>query len=466
MMTGEQYTKSLNDNREVYFEGERIRDATKHPLTAQCVARIAEGYDGLYKPGADAVSDLMTIPHSAEELRRQVPLLHELDIVANVTYQSIMTLTTAATRIADVMPEFTARIRGYVRDAQRRDIRIVECITDAKGDRSRPPGKQDDPDAYTHVVQRRDDGVVIRGAKLHITGASLCHELMVIPTKAMKPGEESYTIACTVPVNSRGVRIIDTTYAPRNHDTRSFPVSSKTHMPEGFVILDDVFVPNERIFLDGQVQQAAVFAHSLGLWERLGGLSALADEADQLVGFAQLIAEANGLAKEAHVREKISEMIIHATLIRAALEAAIANCQVTPEGAFPDELYTNAGKYHGAVNYNLMVRHLHDISGGSVLTAPSIADFENEVTGPLVRKYMATMNGVDGEYRARLFHAIRDMTADAYGGWKAVTNVQAGGGLYAQRIVTRRYYDLNGAKKKALRAAGIDIDPSGNKADR
>ncbi|HEY2664910.1 MAG TPA: 4-hydroxyphenylacetate 3-hydroxylase C-terminal domain-containing protein, partial [Candidatus Binataceae bacterium] len=141
----------------------------------------------------------------------------------------------------------------------------------------------------------------------------------------------------------------------------------------------------------------------------------------------------------------------------AALEAAIANCQISDEGAaFPDELYTNAGKYHGAANYNHMVRNLHDIAGGSTLTAPAIADLENEVTGPLVRKYMGTMNGVDGEYRVRLFHAIRDLTADAYGGWKAVTNVQAGGGLYAQRIVTRRYYDLKGAKKKALHLAGID----------
>ena len=227
-------------------------------------------------------------------------------------------------------------------------------------------------------------------------------------------------------------------------------------MTEGFVIFDDVFVPNERIFLDGATQQAAIFAHSLGLWERLGGLSAMAEEADQLVGFAQLIAEANGLAGEAHIKEKISEMIIHATLIRAALEAAIANCHHTEEGAFPDELYTNAGKYHGAANYNLMVRHLHDIAGGSILTAPSVADFENEVTGPLVRKYMGTMTGVDGEYRARLFHAIRDLTADSYGGWKAVTNVQAGGGLYAQRIVTRRYYDLKAAKKKALQLACLD----------
>jgi 4-hydroxybutyryl-CoA dehydratase / vinylacetyl-CoA-Delta-isomerase len=184
----------------------------------------------------------------------------------------------------------------------------------------------------------------------------------------------------------------------------------------------------------------------------------MAEEGDQLVGFAQLVAEANGLAGEGHIKEKISEMLIHATLIRAALEAAIANCQITDQGAFPDELYTNAGKYHGAANYNLMVRHLHDISGGSILTAPGVADLENEVTGPLVRKYMGTSNGIDGEYRARLFHAIRDLTADAYGGWKAVTNVQAGGGLYAQRIVTRRYYDLKGAKRKALKVAGLSED--------
>ncbi|MGO9607717.1 MAG: 4-hydroxyphenylacetate 3-hydroxylase N-terminal domain-containing protein [Candidatus Binataceae bacterium] len=459
MMTGEQYKKTLNDNREIFFEGERVRDLVTHPVEGPCVSRVAAGYDRWYSPKPDAVSPLMIIPHSAAELKDRIPLQHESDIVSAVTYQSVMTLTTAATRIAEALPQFAERIHHYVQSAQRRDIRIVECITDAKGDRSRPPGKQDDPDAYTHVVERRKDGVVIRGAKLHITGASLSHELMVIPTKAMKPGEESYAIACAVPVNSPGVKIIDTTYAPRHPDTRSFPISSKMHMPEGFVIFDDVFVPTERIFLDGEVKFAAIFARSLGLWERLGGLSAMAEEADQLVGFAQLIAESNGLATESHIKEKISEMIIHATLVRAALEAAIANCQVTPEGAFPDELYTNAGKYHAAANYNAMVRHLHDISGGSVLTAPSVADFENEVTGPLVRKYMGTMTGVDGEYRARLFHAIRDLTADAYGGWKAVTNVQAGGGLYAQRIVTRRYYDLKGAKEKALHIAGLK-DPS------
>jgi 4-hydroxybutyryl-CoA dehydratase/vinylacetyl-CoA-Delta-isomerase len=279
----------------------------------------------------------------------------------------------------------------------------------------------------------------------------------------MKPGEEEYAIACIVPANAEGVKIVDTTFAPRNDDARTFPISSTNHYPEGFVIFDDVFVPNERVILDGITSHAAVFAHSLGLWERLGSLSGMADDADLLVGLAQLIAEANGLAGVGHIKEKISEMIIHATLLRATLEAAISACKMGADGTvFPDELYTNAGKYHGAANYSLMVRHLHDISGASILTVPSVADIENTEIGPLVRKYLKTMSDVDGEWRARLFHTIRDLTADRYGGWKQVINIQAGGGLYAQRIVTRKHYDLEAAKdlaRAAVTGGGYAPDP-------
>jgi 4-hydroxybutyryl-CoA dehydratase/vinylacetyl-CoA-Delta-isomerase len=459
MMTGAQYKASLNDGRATYFEGKRIDDIEGDPVLGHTVNEIAATYDRFYAPGPDARSPLMSVARSAQDLRDRIPILHQADLVANVTYQSIMTLMTAAAKISDC-PKYVERIGAYVDRAQKDDIRIVECITDAKGDRSLSPGKQHDPDAYVRVVDRKPGGVVIRGAKLHISGASYAHDLMTIPTKAMKAGEEAYAIACVVPVNSPGVRIVNTTYAPRGGDGRTFPISAHHHMPEGFVIFDDVFVPEERIFLDGETRHAAIFAHSLGLWERLGGLSAFVEEGDQLVGFAQLMAEANGLAGEPHIREKISEMIIHATILRAGLEAAIANCSITPEGAAsPDELYTNAAKYYGAANYNLMVRHLHDIAGGAVVTTPAIADLENGEVGHLVRKYMSTGPGVDGEYRMKLFHAIRDLTADALGGWKAVTNIQAGGGLYAQRIVTRRYYDLAGAKKKALAHARIENAP-------
>ena len=457
MMTGEEYKASLFDGRATYFEGKQVDDLPAHPILGLPVQRVADDYDWLLTQAVDGISPITGVPTSAAELREKVDLVHHAGMMAHVTYTSIMTLATTAGRLQDSAPQYIERIQGFIEEAQQRDIRITQCITDAKGDRSRPPAKQDDPDAYVHVVDRSADGVVIRGAKLHITAASLGHELMTIPTKAMKAGEEDWSIACMVPVNAPGVKIINTSYFPRHEDLRDFPISGRTSTPEGFVIFDDVFVPTERVFLDGEVASAATFAHSLGLWERLGGLTGMADGADVLVGLAQLMAEANGLAGQAHVKEKISEMIIHATVVRACYEAALAHSQVGPFGAaFPDELYTNAGKYTGAAAYNMMVRHLHDIAGGAIVTAPSRADLENPDVGHLARKYMSTREDVDGEYRTRLFHVIRDLTADAYGGWLQVTNIQAGGGLYAQRIVTRKHYDLDGAKQAALRAAGLD----------
>jgi 4-hydroxybutyryl-CoA dehydratase/vinylacetyl-CoA-Delta-isomerase len=227
-------------------------------------------------------------------------------------------------------------------------------------------------------------------------------------------------------------------------------------MPDSMCIFDDVFVPDERVFLDGETEHAAVFAHSLGLWERLGGISFMVRQADELVGLAHLIAEANGTAKVSHVREKIDEMMIHATLLRAGLEAAIANARSTPEGYFyPDDMFTNVTKYQGASQFGVMVRHLHDIAGGAVVTAPSMADFDNPTLHPFLEKYMSTGGGISGEYRSKLFHAIRDTTADAYGGWHLVTNIQSGGGLYAQRLVTRKNYDLDRARALGLKAAGL-----------
>jgi 4-hydroxybutyryl-CoA dehydratase/vinylacetyl-CoA-Delta-isomerase len=455
-MRGDDYIASLDDGRSTYFEGERVDDLVHHPVLGSAVQRVAASYDWLSDQAVEGVSPISGVPRTAEELRTKVELVHQAGMMAHVTYTSIMTLATVAGRIAGTHRQYSDRIQGFIEDAQLRDIRITQCITDAKGDRSRPPMRQDDPDAYVHVVDRTPQGVVLRGAKLHITGASLGHELMVIPTKSMKQGEEEFAIAAMVPVNAPGVKIINTTTAPRHGDQRDFPVSSRTSIPEGFVIFDDVFVPTERVFLDGETVSAGMFAHSLGLWERLGGLVAMADGADVLVGLAQLVAEANGLAGVSHVKEKIAEMIIHATVVRACFEAAILHSEAGEFGAmFPDELYTNAGKYTGATAYHLMVRHLHDIAGGAVVTAPSHADLANPEVGDLARKYMSTRNDVDGGYRTALFHAIRDFTADAYGGYQQVTNVQAGGGLYAQRIVSRKHYDIDAAKTAALKLAGL-----------
>ncbi len=456
MLTGQQYKDSLKDGRNVFFEGKRVSDLGTVPALASPLETIAAGYDKYYSNEPDAVNPMTVAPRSPAELRDRVPLITQMDLLLNTTYQSLMTLQVAAARLAGVTSGLIPRINAYVEKARLDDIRITECITDAKGNRSLAPARQEDPDAYVRVVGRPQDGVIIRGAKLHISAAAFGHDLMVMPTKSMKPGEEDYAIACAVPVSSPGVLITNTTYHPRGGDPRDFPTSSRVSIPDSMVIFNDVFVPNDRVFLDGQTEHAAVFAHSLGLWERLGGVSFMVVQADELVGLAQLIAEANGTARISHVREKIDEMMIHATLLRAGLEAALAHANSTPEGYFyPDDMFTNVTKYQGAANFNRMVRNLHDIAGGAVVTAPSMSDFDNPELGPLLEKYMSTGSEVSGEYRARLFHAIRDTTADAYGGWHLVTNLQSGGGLFAQRLVTRKHYDMDRARALALKAAGI-----------
>jgi 4-hydroxybutyryl-CoA dehydratase/vinylacetyl-CoA-Delta-isomerase len=456
MLTGQEYLDSLCDGRLTFHDGRRIDDVLSEPAFAVPARAIAAGYDRYYSPDAAAKNPLVMAPRSSDELRERATVIGEMDLALNTTYQSLMTLLTAAPRLKGIDQVYLGRLQAYVEDAIAKDVRIAECITDAKGNRALSPAKQNDADSYVHVVERTSDGVVIRGAKLHISAASLCHDLLVMPTKSMKAGEEEYSITCAVAVNSPGVTVINTTYHPKGEDVRHYPVSSKMSMPDGFVVFDDVFVPNERVFLDGDPEYAAVFAHSLGLWERLGGLTAMVRQADELVGLAQLIAEANGLAGVSHIREKIDEMAIHATLLRAAMEAALSHANATPEGFyFPDELFTNAAKYQGAAEFNRMVRHLHDIAGGAVLTAPSIGDLENPATRAYVEKYMATGTGVAAGDRLRLFHAIRDLTADAYGGWHLVTNLQSGGGLFAQRLVTRRHYDMERAKSIARRSAGI-----------
>lgn len=458
MLTGKQYLESLADGRHIYLRGERVDDVATHPAFRPTIVDAAAGYDRYYSSEPDATAPYYDISRSVEELRELEKVQLTWDMLSTSTATGINALMTAASRMRADLPENSERAMAWLEEAKRRDIRCVQTITDAKGDRSLSPSKQDDPDSYVRIVERQSDGIVIRGAKLHITSAAVAHELLVMPTKRMKPGEEDWSVTCAVPVNAPGVKIVNATFAPpAGLDWREYPASALIGTTEGFVIFDDVFVPNERVFLAGEVEHSATFAHSLGLWERLGSLGHYVELADTLTGLAQLISEANGTTRIPHIKEKISDLIVYATMLRASLEAAITNATFTPEGwASPNELFTNAAKFYAASEYAVMVRNLHDIAGGSTLTAPTLADLENPDVGPLVGKYMKTMPGVDAEYRMRLFHAIRDFTADGVGAWQLVTMLQAGGGLYAQRVVATKHYEMEHARQLALKVAGIE----------
>ena len=465
LKTPEQYRESLRDGRVNFMYGERIEDVTTHQEFKVPLETASQDYD-YESPGMREIRTYTTddgteahrvfqIPRTEEDLHKRLEMMRNTSILGGTT-AVYMALMNARGQLGQVNSQYADNVESVYGLARDNDLRAVEAITDAKGDRGRRPVDQDDLDLYTRIVERRDDGIVVRGSKLHITAACLAHDIVVMPTKAMGPGEEEFSVSFSIPVNTPGVKIINQTYAHPDMSTFDYPLSAAHNMPEGFIIFDDVFVPWERVFLAGEHELAGVFAHALGLWERIGGLVAMVERSKLLVGIAQLLAEYHGISKAGHIVEKTTELIFYAELLRMTLDNSLRNYQTTEDGmVYPSPLEINVGKYYGASNWHGMVRHIHDISGGIVVTLPSEADLRNEETEGYLRKYLYTKSEVDVEDRMRLINLIRDLTADAYGGWELVTTIQAGGGLAAQRIVTYRSYDLEDAKQVARDAAGI-----------
>src|SRR5579872_3432279 len=465
LKTPAEYIESLRDGRVTYWDGERIDDITVHPKFKTPIAVAAGDYDyanparrevmTFETDEGDLAHRVFQIPRSEADLHKRIELMHDMSIVGGVT-GVMMALMSAKDAIAEVNPKYAENIERLYRHVRDNDLRAAEVITDPKGDRSRRAHEQDDPDLYVRIVSRNDEGIVVRGAKLHITAASLVHELVVMPTKGMRQDETDYAVSFSVPVNSPGVKIINRSFAPPELNAFDYPSSAHHSMPEGFVVFDDVFVPWDRVFLAGEVQLASRLAQSLGLWERTGGLVGAVGTSRLFVGLAQLVTEMQGKERDAHCQSTIAELICYAEMLRMSLEFARTNYETTPSGmVHPNSLAINTAKYYYAANYHEAVKHLQDLAGGLVLTLPSEADLRNEASGRYIRKYLHTKSSVDVETRMRVYNLIRDLTADAYGGWHLVVSLQAGGGLSAQRVMMNRIYDMASAKALALAAAGV-----------
>jgi 4-hydroxybutyryl-CoA dehydratase/vinylacetyl-CoA-Delta-isomerase len=463
----EDYVASLNDGRVTYWDGENIPDITKHPRFRVPIAITAKDYeyddptfgelrrfkceDGSY------AHRIYQIPRSEEDLAKRVELLAHTSIGSAVS-GVYMALMSVKDQVAQVNPQYAENIERMYRYCRDNDLRAAEVITDPKGDRKRRAHEQDDPDLYVRIVEKRPDGIVVRGAKLHITAASVIHELVVMPTKGMRQDETAYAVSFSIPVNTKGVSIINRSFAPAELNAFDYPASSHHSMPEGFVVFDDVFVPWDRVFLAGEVQLASKLAQSLGLWERTGGVIGAVESSELFVGLAQLVTEMQGKESDAVAQASIAELITYAQMLKMSLDYACRHYEKTETGmVYPNTLAINAAKYYYAANYHNTVKYLHDLAGGLVLTLPHESDLRNPESGKYIRKYLHTKQSVDVETRMRVYNMIRDLTADAYGGWHFVVALQAGGGLPAQRHMMNVTYDLKAAKEKALRAAGVKM---------
>ena len=465
LKTPEAYVESLRDGRVTYWGGEKIDDITASPRFATPIANTARDY-AYDAPGREVLSyetedggrahRIFQIPRTEADLAKRVELMQSISMGTAVT-GVFMALMSVKDQVAEVSPLYAENIERMYRFCRDNDLRGAEVITDPKGDRKRRAHEQDDPDLYVRIVERRNDGIVVRGAKLHISAASLVHELVVMPTKGMRQDEADYAVSFSIPVNAPGVKIINRSFAPPGElNAFDYPASAHHNCPEGFVIFDDVFVPWERVFLAGESRLASRLAQSLGLWERTGGVIEAVRQSRLFVGLAQLVSEMQGKDDDPVVQSTIAELIAYAEMLRMSLDFACRNFETTASGmVHPNILAINTAKYYYASKFHEMVRNLHDLGGGLILTLPSEADFRHPETGPYMRKYLSTKPSVKVEDRMRVYNLIRDLTADAYGGWNLVVALQAGGGLTAQRSMMNRTYDMAAARSLALSMAGV-----------
>jgi aromatic ring hydroxylase len=309
---------------------------------------------------------------------------------------------------------------------------------------------------YTRIVERRPDGIVVRGAKLHTSCTTNVNELIVLPTRALGEGDQDYALAFAIPVDTPGLKLVASPYGGSPKSEFDAPLSAEHKMMETITIFDDVFVPWERVFMAGEHDFAGPLALGFVEYHRFTAVSYKLPLVDALVGSALLMAEMNGISKAAHVRDKLIWLISYAETVRALTEMAAIRGRGDEHGIFaPDALTTNMAKYHFAHHYHEALQHVQDVAGGMLVTGPGVEDFASPETGALLRKYLAGRAGVDGEARTRAMNMVSDLTTGEFGGYHAVLAIHAEGSLEAEKLMISRAYDGKRTLEYAKRLAGL-----------
>ncbi|MCK5238734.1 MAG: aromatic ring hydroxylase [Candidatus Thorarchaeota archaeon] len=353
---------------------------------------------------------------------------------------------------------YNQRFMEYLKFWQENDIVGTCAQTDPKGDRSLRPHQQSDPDLYLRVVEHRDDGIVVRGAKNHITAAAVAQELIILPTRFLTPEEDQYAVAFAIPADWDGVKLV-TRASTFKRDKLTCPIGEVGDV-ENFIIFDDVFIPNDRVFLSGRPGE-----HALGGWAAL--LFALYHRhsytgckpatTDIILGFSALVSEYNGIEAMKHVHAKLADLISVGELVSASGIAAAHKATRDPSGTMiPDPVFCNVGRKHAGKNMYHELETLADLSGGLPATLPLESDFLNAEIGPLLQKYIKRKDDVPAEDVYRLFRAISDILCSTIGGVTAVAGIHGGGSPVMEDIAILKQYDIEARKKIAKYLAGID----------
>ena len=472
LMTAEEYKKSLRDGRTVYYRGKRVDDVTTHPVIGRAVEHAAIDYrmahDASDRPLAvvdgpnGPCSRYYAIPRTPEDLLQRSALIERSTALGGTLVILVKEIGTdalfALRLIAGHMDRkkktsYLKRVEAFHAHCRDRDLAVAVAQTDVKGDRSKGPTEQAHPDYYVRVVAQDADGLTLRGAKVHTSVSTNAHEIIVLPTRNLSAGEEAYAVACAVPANAPGLTMLASGYG-RSGNAFEYPISASHKMMETLTVFDDVKVPWDRVFLNGEVDMAGPLAKTFVEFHRFTAVSYKLPLVDLFAGASHLIAEYNGVLRAGHVRDKLAKLISYAQICRGMTREAAREASIVDGIAVPNAALINIAKLHFATNYHQALAWVQDIAGGLLVTGPPAEDLDHPALGALIDKYLGAA-GPSARDRLRLMNLIAEITATDFAGYQAVLAVHAEGSIEAEKMTIWRQHDSGPSVAYAKRLAGI-----------
>ncbi len=476
LKSGKEYKDSIRKlNLKANLMGRATGDLPEHGLVAPSQNAVAFTFDaaqdsetkGLFQVESplckDTVNRFTHLHQSTDDLVDKVRMQRYCGVKTGCCFQRCVGLDAANAIFSTTFEcdrkhgtDYHERFKEYWGLVQREDLVVDGAMTDPKGDRGKRPAEQNDPDLYLRVKERRPEGIVISGAKLHQTGVLNSHEILIMPTLTMRPGEEAWAVCCAVPTNAPGVHYI---YGRQTSDTRKLEASRlDVGNPvyggqEVMTVFDDVFVPKERVFMNGEVDFSGLLVERFASYHRQSYGGCKAGVGDVLIGATALIARMNGVAKASHINDKLVEMIHLNETIYACGIACSATGERTAAGNFQvNLLLANVCKLNVTRFPYELARLATDVAGGLLGTMPSAADLEDPVAGPYIRKYLAANPEFETVDRMKVLRLIENLTAGAGAVGYLIESMHGAGPPTAQRIMIGRQagVDMKIAKVKCI----------------
>ena len=464
-----------NRNLTIYLMGELIKEPLDHPIVRPSIEAMAETYElAVREPElasatspytGETINRFLHIAESNEDLFLQNKMQRKLGQLTGTCFQRCVGMDAfnalhSVTFEIDEQhnTEYHKNFINFLTEMHKFNLVIGGAMTDVKGDRSKLPHEQEDEDVYLRIVKRTEDGVYVKGAKAHQTGCINSHWMVVMPTLRLSDKDTDYAIVGAIPVDAKGITYI---YGRQSCDTRSmepgeYDVGNKYFAgQEAMVILDNVFIPNEYIFMNGEYEFASMLVERFTTYHRRSYVCK-SGVGDVLIGAAATIAEYNGVEEASHIKDKLVEMnklneTIYATGIASSLQGSS-----TKSGNFiNDDLLANVCKQHVTKETYEIGRIAQDLAGGLVGSMPSGIDFNEGTMSEDLKKYLKGKKDINSEDRVKILRLIENMTLGRNAVAYLTESLHGAGSPQAQRVQIRRRVDIEEKKDFAKKLSGI-----------